>query len=110
MPEATRQKAEVARAKSAKCQKGEQNGRAKYWAIRGLDGTVYEFYNLLHWLREHADLLDGTPEQARTGFIRIKSSLQGKSSHPCFQWKWWTLVAYESDSGEIVMVADLEKK
>lgn len=77
-----------------KMQRGETNINAKAWQIQAPDGTIYECYNLLDWLRNHAEMLDGTPIQAWNGISKIKYSMQGKRKHPCFQWKGWRLLTW----------------
>lgn len=73
---------------------GPQNVNAKTWVIRSPDGQVHECRNLMDWLREHADMLDGTPKQAWDGITKIKYSMQGKRKNPSRTWKGWTLVSY----------------
>lgn len=64
---------------------------AKTWVIRAPNGQTYECRNLLHWLREHADMIDGTVNQAWDGLAKIKYSMQGKRKNPSRSWKGWTL-------------------
>lgn len=78
-----------------KMQRGPENINAKGWAIQSPDGQIYECHNLLDWLRNHADLLDGTPQQAWNGISKIKYSMQGKRKHPSYQWKGWKLVLWK---------------
>lgn len=73
-------------------QRGKQNINAKSWRIQAPDGQIYECRNLLDFLREHSDMLDGTVRQAWDGIVKIKYSMQGKRKHPSFQWKGWRLL------------------
>lgn len=75
-------------------QRGEQNINAKSWRIQAPNGEIFECINLLDWFRNHADLIDGTPQQAWDGVTKIKYSMQGKRKHPSFQWKGWKLLAW----------------
>lgn len=65
---------------------------AKEWVIRSPDGTVYHCRNLMHWLREHADMLPGTPRQAWVGLANIKLSMQGRIKRTARTWKGWTVI------------------
>lgn len=71
---------------------GIENMNAKVWVIRSPGGQTHECRNLMHWLREHADMLDGTPGQAWDGIVKIKYSMQGKRRNPSRSWKGWTLI------------------
>lgn len=68
--------------------------RAKEWVIQSPDGEIYRCRNLLNWLREHEDLIDGTPKQAWDGIVKIKYSMQGKRKNPSKSWKGWTLIEF----------------
>lgn len=70
----------------------ETNYNALEWVIRSPDGVTYQCRNLNLWLREHADLLPGTPEQARAGLMQVKRSMQGKTKRKVSTWKRWTVV------------------
>lgn len=83
-----------------KMQRGTENRNAKAWRIKSPDGTVYECYNLLDWLRRHAYMLDGTPQQAWDGIAKMKYSMQGKRKHPSSQWKGWNLLAWGDDRNQ----------
>lgn len=72
----------------------ETHMHAKEWVIQSPTGTVYRCRNLKLWLREHADLLDGTIQQAWDGITKIKYSMQGKRKNKSFQWKGWTLIEW----------------
>lgn len=94
---ATLQNLKAAREKfksSPKCQPNENHFNAKTWVLQAPDGTIYECRNLLHWLRTHADLIDGTPRQAWDGISKIKYSMQGKRKNPSYSWKGWKLLEY----------------
>lgn len=67
---------------------------AKEWVLQAPDGQIYQCRNLMNWLREHADLLDGTPRQAWDGISKIKYTMQGKRKNPSHQWKGWRLLDY----------------
>lgn len=67
---------------------------AKEWVLQAPDGTVYKCRNLMNWLREHENLLDGTVKQAWDGISKIKYSMQGKRKRPHNQWKGWRLLEY----------------
>ena len=70
----------------------ETNRNAKEWVLVSPDGKVYEARNLSLWLREHADMLDGTPEQARCGLAQVKRSTEGKTKRTVGSWKGWKVV------------------
>ncbi|REK68023.1 MAG: hypothetical protein C6P35_03375 [Cohnella sp.] len=70
----------------------ETHVNAKEWVIRSPSGEVYRCRNLMHWLREHKHLLDGTPLQAWIGLETIKRSMQGKTKYNLTTWKGWTVV------------------
>ena len=70
------------------------NINAKDWIIQSPSGQIYECRNLMLWLRNHSDLLDGTPEQAWDGIAKIKYTMQGKRKNPSHQWKGWRLINY----------------
>ncbi|MCM0759628.1 hypothetical protein M7775_13800, partial [Sporomusa sphaeroides DSM 2875] len=55
----------------------ETNHNALIWVLESPEGEIYEVRNLALWLREHADMLDGTPEQAEAGIKQIKRSMEG---------------------------------
>ncbi|MEJ3719156.1 hypothetical protein WGM54_14135 [Paenibacillus polymyxa] len=65
---------------------------AKEWAIKSPEGQVFRCRNLLNWLREHEDMLDGTIKQAFVGFSQIKRSMKGASKRNNRTWKGWTVV------------------
>jgi len=44
------------------------------------------------WLREHADMLDGTPEQAYAGLMQCKRSIQRKTKRAVWAWKGWRVL------------------
>lgn len=67
---------------------------AKTWKIQTPDGKIYECRNLKNWLRDHADLLDGTVRQAWDGITKIKYTMQGKRKNPSHQWKGWKLLEW----------------
>ncbi|QDH23437.1 hypothetical protein [Saccharibacillus brassicae] len=68
---------------------------ALIWTIRSPDGVEHTVRNLSLWLREHADLLDGTPEQARAGLMQVKRSMEGKTKRPVGSWKGWRLIDWQ---------------
>jgi hypothetical protein len=72
----------------------ESNINALDWVIRSPEGTTYTVRNLNLWLRENADLLPGTPEQARAGIMQIKRSRLGKTKRSVNQWKGWRLLEW----------------
>ena len=76
------------------CQPDENNSHAKEWIIRSPSGKTYECRNLLHFIRENAELFDGTAKQAWDGLTKIKYSMQGKRRRKSAQWKGWTLVKW----------------
>lgn len=65
---------------------------AKSWVIQSPDGTVYRCRNLMLWLRDHEDLLEGTIRQAWGGFSHIKATALGKRKKKVYQWKGWRLL------------------
>jgi hypothetical protein len=73
----------------------ETNQNALIWTIHSPDGVTYTVRNLSLWLRENADKLPGTPEQARAGFAQIKRSREGKTKRSVGSWKGWTLIKWE---------------
>ena len=72
---------------------GEAHINAKHWVIQAPTGQVYECQNLMHFIKSHSCLFDGTPKQAFDGFSKIKATLQGKRPKaPSHSWKGWTLI------------------
>lgn len=67
---------------------------AKTWVIQDPSGNIHRCRNLLHWLREHEDMLDGSVRQAWDGITKIKYSMQGKRKRAVSQWKGWRLLEY----------------
>ena len=51
---------------------------SKFWKIQAPDGQIYTCQNLLHFFRANPNLIDGTPEQAASGLVVVKSTLTGK--------------------------------
>ena len=72
----------------------ETNVNAKTWKIQAPDGTIYVCRNLMLWLEQHSDILDGTPRQAWDGITKIKYSLQSKRKFKSYQWKGWKLLEW----------------
>lgn len=68
--------------------------KKKWWKIQSPGGTIYECDGLKDWLKEHAEMFDGTIEQAYDAFVRIKYSLQGKRTKKTYQWKGWRLLEW----------------
>lgn len=69
---------------------------AKGWVIRSPEGKTYECVNLIQFFREHADIIDGTPKQAASGMITVKSSMQGtRKRNRIMHWKGWTLISWD---------------
>lgn len=73
----------------------ETNKEALIWTIKSPEGVTYNVRNLNKWLRDHAEMLPGTPEQARAGFMQIKRSMQGKTKRAVSSWKGWALLSWE---------------
>lgn len=67
---------------------------AKTWIIQSPTGEIYNCRNLKNWLRDHADLIDGTVSQAWDGISKIKYTMQGKRKNKSHQWKGWRLLEY----------------
>lgn len=74
----------------------ETNRDALVWTIQSPDGVKHTVRNLNLWLREHADMLDGTPEQARAGIMQIKRSMEGKTKRSVGSWKGWRLIEWKN--------------
>ncbi len=72
----------------------ETHMHAKTWVIKSPSGDIYKCRNLLNWLRQHEDLLDGTARQAWDGITKIKYTMQGKRKNPSHSWKGWRLIEY----------------
>lgn len=75
----------------------ETNINARTWVIQAPSGEIYECRNLALWLREHAEMLDGTVTQAWDGITKIKYSMQGKRKNKNSQWKGWRLIRWWED-------------
>lgn len=88
----------VMRQKSSAAKSTADNPNAKLWVIRSPNGTVYKCRNLMHWIKSHQDLIDGSPIQAWNGISKIKYSMQGKRKNPSKSWKGWTLIAWQDNS------------
>lgn len=72
----------------------ETHVNAKTWIIQAPDGTIYKCRNLKLWLEKHADMIDGTVQQAWDGIVKIKYSMQGKRKFKSYQWKGWRLLEW----------------
>lgn len=78
------------------CQPDENYHHAKRWTLQAPDGAVYECRNLLHWLREHPDLVGDDPLKAFRGFTVIKATMTGqRKKNRCFSWRGWRLLSFE---------------
>lgn len=87
-----------ARNESKNLKPGPQNTHAKTWTISAPDGKIYTCRNLLHFFREHRDLLgDATPRQACDGIIKVKASMLGKRKNKSFQWRGWKLLHWNDE-------------
>lgn len=75
----------------------ETHVNAKTWVIQAPDGTIYKCRNLMLWLEEHEEMLDGTVQQAWDGITKIKHSMLGKRKYKNYQWKGWRLLAWKED-------------
>ena len=84
-------------AKTPQGQPGYEFHSAKSWVIQSPDGKIHECRNLLHWLREHEDMIDGTYKQAWDGIAKIKYSAQGKRKLKSYQWKGWRLISWSDE-------------
>ena len=73
---------------------GELHHGAKDWVLQSPDGEIYECRNLLHFIRTHQELFNGTVRQAYDGIQKIKASAQGKRKNPSYQWKGWRLIRW----------------
>ena len=73
----------------------ETNQNALSWTLLSPEGVTFTFRNLSLWLREHADMLPGTSEQARAGIVQMKRSMLGRTKRPVTQWKGWRLIGWE---------------
>lgn len=72
---------------------GEKHVNAKLWEIQSPSGRVYTCRNLMHCIKTHPELFDGTPKQVFDGFAKIKATKQGKrSKNPSHSWKGWRLI------------------
>lgn len=68
---------------------------AKYWEIQSPCGEIYECKNLMHFIKTHPDLFDGTAKQAYDGFQKIKATITGsRKRNPSRSWKGWTLISF----------------
>lgn len=67
---------------------------AKEWVLKAPSGEVFHCRNLKQWLREHADMLDGTVNQAWSGIASIKASALGNRKKKVSQWKGWRLLEW----------------
>ncbi|MNB98836.1 hypothetical protein D3C75_460950 [compost metagenome] len=88
------EKAHIAAATNPLTGRFETHVNAKEWVIQSPTGEIFRCRNLMLWLREHEDMLDGTVRQAWDGITKIKYSMQGKRKHPSRQWKGWRLLEW----------------
>lgn len=88
-------KAKVANANNPKLGRFDTHIHAKKWVVKSPDGQVYECRNLLHWLRENAHLIDGTPIQAWSNLAAIKAYKSGRSDRVRNVWKGWTVLEWD---------------
>ena len=75
-------------------QRDENNIKAKEWVLQSPDGKIYACRNLLNFIRENAEMFDGTIRQAWDGITKIKYGLQGKRKSRSSQWKGWRLLEW----------------
>lgn len=76
----------------------EKHWFSKHWVIESPSGQVYECDNLMHFIKTHPDLFDGTPTQAFDGFQKIKATREGKRPKaPSKSWKGWHLISYSEN-------------
>lgn len=74
---------------------GEKHVNAKFWELQSPSGQVYTCRNLMHFIKTHPTLFDGTPKQAFDGFAKIKATKQGKRpKSPSNSWKGWRLISW----------------
>ncbi|MNC21862.1 hypothetical protein D3C75_698480 [compost metagenome] len=89
------QKAHAAIPNSPLTGRFETHVNAKEWVIVSPVGQEFRCRNLMLWLREHEDLLDGTPKQAFDGFARMKQTALGRRKKGLvYQWKGWKLKSW----------------
>ena len=70
----------------------ESNANALIWTLRTPDNRILVVRNLNHYIREHPEMFDGTPEQAGAGIRSIRQSQLGRRSRRVTQWKGWELI------------------
>lgn len=74
----------------------ETHANAKGWKIESPKGVVYEFRNLRLWVDTHADLYNGTPDQAYVGLLRVKGTLSGAvKRNGTRHWRGWKVLGWE---------------
>ena len=74
---------------------GPDHINAKHWVIQSPSGQIYECQNLMHFIRTHPDLFDGTSKQVYDGFVKIKASYQGKRHTKSYTYKGWKLLNWD---------------
>lgn len=87
-------KAHIAAALSPLTGRFETHINAKEWVIQSPNGEVFRCRNLMLWLRDHEDMLDGSVRQAWGGFSHMKASVLGKRKNKVYQWKGWRLLEW----------------
>ena len=89
------EKAHKGYGKSDICQPNENFFGARLWKIQSPEGEVYEFRNLMNFIREHGNLFkDSTIKQAWDGISKLKYSAQGKRKRPSYSYKGWKLLKW----------------
>lgn len=74
---------------------GEKHLNAKFWELKSPSGQVYTCRNLMHFIKTHPELFDGTPRQAFDGFAKIKATELGRRTKcPSYSWKGWRLISW----------------
>lgn len=74
---------------------GEKHLNAKYWELQSPSGQVYTCRNLMHFIKTHPELFDGTPKQVFDGFAKIKATELGRRTKcPSHSWKGWRLISW----------------
>ena len=88
------EQAHAAYATSHICQPDGNHFNAREWTLQAPDGQKYTFRNLKNFIRENAELFDGTVDTAYRGIVNIKRGMQGKRKRPAYQWKGWKLIEW----------------
>lgn len=85
---------------SPKSGRFETNINAQHWIVKSPNGEIYEFTNLMLWVRKHTTLFgksadDNSVQQIAGGFYTAKRAIQGKKDQHTPTYMGWKIISFE---------------